>query len=163
MNIQANLVSDTDYSDTFKGIISSDKNLKLEIIVQHFFTFSPVWIKFLFRLRDFLVRPFGLKTAKDDETESMEKGINLSKGSTLGLFEVIDGTDDEVLFYYSDSHLVAWFFILVIRQINYSEVEFTTLVHYNNLLGRIYFFFIKPFHKLIVKSQLKNLAGRFGA
>jgi len=34
-------------------------------------------------------------------------------------------------------------------------VTVTTLVIYNNWFGRLYFFPVKPFHKLIVQSGLK--------
>jgi hypothetical protein len=47
---------------------------------------------------------------------------------------------------------------------NYSKDAFnfysSTIVHYNNLLGRVYFFFVKPFHKLIIHAMLKMIKTR---
>ena len=34
----------------------------------------------------------------------------------------------------------------------------TTVVKYHNLLGKVYFFFIRPFHALICKWLLKRAA-----
>ena len=36
----------------------------------------------------------------------------------------------------------------------------TTVVKFNNRLGRLYFFFIRPFHKVIIRSMLKRVAKR---
>ena len=35
-----------------------------------------------------------------------------------------------------------------------------TVVKFNNRLGRLYFFFIRPFHKVIIRSMLKRVAKR---
>jgi len=35
------------------------------------------------------------------------------------------------------------------------NITVTTIVMYNNWFGRLYFFPVKPFHKLIVQSGLK--------
>ena len=40
------------------------------------------------------------------------------------------------------------------------ELRITTVVKYNNWLGRAYFFIIRPFHGIIVKSILKHVAGQ---
>jgi len=42
------------------------------------------------------------------------------------------------------------------------ELRITTVVKYNNWLGRAYFFIIRPFHGIIVKSILKHVAGDRG-
>ena len=43
------------------------------------------------------------------------------------------------------------------------ELRITTVVKYNNWLGRAYFFIIRPFHGIIVKSILKHVAGDRGS
>ena len=36
-------------------------------------------------------------------------------------------------------------------------IDITTVVQYHNALGKAYFFFIKPFHKMIVPRVAKEL------
>ena len=43
------------------------------------------------------------------------------------------------------------------------ELRITTVVKYNNWLGRAYFFIIRPFHGIIVKSILKHVTGDRGS
>lgn len=37
----------------------------------------------------------------------------------------------------------------------------TTLVHFNNVMGRIYFLPVKPFHGCIIRTTLKKLERQF--
>lgn len=40
---------------------------------------------------------------------------------------------------------------------NKQELRITTAVNYNNTLGKLYFSIIKPFHRIIILSILKNI------
>jgi hypothetical protein len=44
----------------------------------------------------------------------------------------------------------------VLKDKTNGTVSLTTVVHYNNLWGRVYFFPVKPFHKIIMKALLKR-------
>lgn len=41
------------------------------------------------------------------------------------------------------------------------ELKITTIVKYNNRLGRMYFFFIRPFHIIIIYSLLKRIKNKY--
>ena len=53
-----------------------------------------------------------------------------------------------------DKHLL---FYVSIAKIGNNLIDVTTVVQYHNALGKIYFFFIKPFHKMIVPRVVKEL------
>ena len=42
------------------------------------------------------------------------------------------------------------------------SIRITTVVKYHNSLGKVYFFFIRPFHALICKWLLKRAARNWG-
>jgi hypothetical protein len=56
-----------------------------------------------------------------------------------------------------DSHLDAWISILITRIDKNCTIYLSTAVKFYNFIGRAYFFIIKPFHKLIIKSKLKYI------
>jgi hypothetical protein len=69
-------------------------------------------------------------------------------------------SDDEILFGGEDKHLDFRASLLVQRDAAQSSAVLSTVVHYNNWFGRFYFFFVRPFHRLIVASLLRNLRRR---
>ena len=48
--------------------------------------------------------------------------------------------------------------MLLQRDATRTSAVLTTVVHFNNGLGRAYFFVVRPFHRLIVTSLLRNVA-----
>ncbi|WP_417189105.1 DUF2867 domain-containing protein, partial [Bacteroides sp.] len=48
-------------------------------------------------------------------------------------------------------------FYVSIAKIGNDLIDITTVVQYHNALGKAYFFFIKPFHKMIVPRIAKEL------
>lgn len=91
--------------------------------------------KALLRLRNSIVGIFGLKTGKPD-------------------FPVISKSDDEVVFGVSDKHLD--FRGSFLKDPEAGTVSLTTVVHFNNVWGRIYFLPVKPFHKMLMKTTLRR-------
>jgi hypothetical protein len=146
------------YSDSFSGICDKRNDISLETCVSCFLFGWPAWIRFLFWFRDILVKPFGLRGAsKDDKELNRFREIKIFKGARVGFFIAIDFNDNEVVLYASDKHLDACASVLITRYVNFCEIDITTIVKFHNTLGRVYFFVIKPFHKLIIKSKLKTV------
>ncbi|MDR1973599.1 MAG: DUF2867 domain-containing protein [Bacteroidales bacterium] len=129
-----------DYVDTYRIMKSTDYNI--EQITEAIFRL-PRWAKRLMKLRDFIVKPFGLKTKKDGSANQK-------------FFTVITQTENEIVMGENDTHLNFRVSVLADREKNFIYV--TTLVRYNNFLGRVYFLPVKPFHGIIVKSLMFRLA-----
>jgi hypothetical protein len=92
-----------------------------------------------------MVRPFGLKSGKEFQKDK-------KLGDTF--FTKIAQTEHELIMGESDRHLN--FRVSVLSDRLSSFIYITTLVHYNNSMGKAYFFFVKPLHKIIVKSIIKK-------
>jgi len=144
-----------DYCDVFSEEFSDPgQKTKIEDLIS--FRNSPAWISFLMSCRDGIVRIFGLKTP-DKGSRLISERITLRKGLRLGIFKVSNFNGREVIMSDQDKHLN--FHLSVYLQHNEglrSKVIATTMVSFNNFFGRIYFFLVKPFHRLIVPSLLKS-------
>ncbi len=147
------------YADSFSIRVKA-ASLDILPVTKAIFLTMPIWIRRLMTFRNILVAKIGLKTG--ERVRNPEEVINRfdgQVGSAIGLFEVLDRADDEIIFGQSDSHLDFKASILLLQQqVGDYEIHFTTTVQFHNAIGRIYFFFVKPFHKVIVKSMLKSAA-----
>ncbi len=101
----------------------------------------PGWADALLKLRNTLVKPFGLKT------ESAATGDG-------AIFPVEYEGEDELIIGTDDTHLN---FRICIRQ-EAGRVHMATWVHRNNTLGRVYLALVKPFHVLIVRDGMRRIA-----
>lgn len=112
-------------------------------MVQH----GPRWIDALTRLRNILVKPFGLKTSGE--------GAPAPHGM-IGLFPVLSETPERLIAGFDDYHL-DFRVVVDVAGATDRRVTLTTLVRTNNLLGRAYLTLIVPFHKLVARSMMGDI------
>jgi hypothetical protein len=114
------------------------------------FARAPRWIEALLNLRNLIVAPLGLKTSGDGEPAS---------GGVIGLFPVLSETPERLVAGFNDSHLDFRVVVDVASAGSSQQVTTTTLVLTHNWLGRTYLAVIMPFHRLVTRSMLKQVAG----
>ncbi|MBW1297882.1 DUF2867 domain-containing protein [Aquimarina litoralis] len=161
----SSLVKETyEYSDSFKSeFIDEEKEIDILTVTRAFFSFSPGWIGKLFVLRNKIVTLFGLKTGGDlQQKEEVLQNFKGEIGDKVGIFKVYNKTENEMILGENDAHLNFRVSLLIIqKEGTKKELIISTIVHFNNWFGKLYFLPVKPFHKLIVpamlKSTLKNL------
>jgi len=143
---------DFHYCDTYRIMIQSKDSLD-KITTDIFKT--PKWADMLMSIRNFFVRLVGLKTGgyKKDTYISDYYPI----GSRAVYFTVIERNENEILMAENDKHLNFKVSVMINREGNSVVINLTTLVRFNNFLGRLYFLPVKPFHRLIIISLLKRL------
>lgn len=110
---------------------------------------GPRWIDTLTRLRNILVKPFGLKTSGE--------GAPAPHGM-IGLFPVLSETPERLIAGFDDYHLDFRVVVDVAGEAADRQMTLTTLVRTNNLLGRAYLTLIVPFHKLVARSMMRDIA-----
>jgi uncharacterized protein DUF2867 len=109
---------------------------------------SPQWIRALMALRDYIVTPFGLKTSPEAATQA----------DTIGIFPVLSDTPNRLVAGFDDSHLDFRVVVDVASSGERQRVTATTLVLTHNRLGRLYLAIIMPFHRLVVRALLRQVA-----
>ena len=110
---------------------------------------APRWIDALTRLRNVLVTPFGLKTSGEGAP---------APGGLIGLFPVVSETPERLVAGFNDKHLDFRLVVDVDRAGEGRQVTSTTLVRTHNLLGRAYLTLVMPFHKLVVRGMMRQIA-----
>ena len=148
----------TDYSDVYACVIDTPKEIIPDDIMVNFWTDFPRWINTLFKLRDFLVKFVGLKGSENEDVTKLEKCIRTREA--YGFVSVPAKSGNETVLLLSDKHLNAYISVHVESKEERKTILAITLVNFNNKLGRVYFFFIRPFHGLIVKTLLKRSVER---
>jgi hypothetical protein len=113
------------------------------------FAQGPRWIEALLRLRNMIVAPFGLKQSGANEP---------APGGMIGIFPVLSETPERLVAGFNDHHLDFRVVVDVAPAESGQQVTTTTLVLTHNLLGQTYLAIILPFHRLVVRAMLRQVA-----
>jgi len=120
----------------------------------------PDWFRNLFKLRNKLVRPFGLIAPTSGELDAMAPKQGYERGDRIGVFEFYGLTEHEVITGADDKHLDFRLSVLRVKEGDRDRITVTTLVKRHNLAGRVYLRSILPFHELGLRSLLRNAADK---
>jgi hypothetical protein len=145
------------YVEAYSVIVPEHSRLTPDNILVAIWTDFPKWLQMLFKLRDRLVKPFGLKAGSSEKNSGQKFEEAIRTGNPLDLMTIPVKTADETVMRLTDKHLTAELSVYN-EKLNNGQLKISiiTLVHYHNALGKIYFFFIRPFHKMIVKTITKR-------
>jgi len=141
-----------DYVDRFSvRIRDMDHCITLDDVAAVFASPLPRSVALLLKIRDVLVAPLGLKKSADFVTEQGTFPGRVESGGTLGFFRVFERSRHELILGQDDRHLdfrisLHW----NSETLGETVVVLTTMVFFNNRLGRAYFAVIRPFHVWIV-------------
>ena len=119
----------------------------------------PRWVSALMALRNRIVSVFGLKTEPAEPTQSTDQSAIVA-GSAVGIFLVLARSADEILMGLDDKHLDFRFSLVLQTRSDGERAIASTTVRFKNAWGRLYFAFVKPFHKLIIPAMLRTARDR---
>jgi hypothetical protein len=146
-----------DYVDIFGTRVFDDERLTPDNLMITIWTDFPEWVRMLFKLRDWIVKPFGLKTSGDEKNFRYKFEEIIRNGGQYHFMTVHTKSSNEVVIQLSDTHLTAEMSVHTEKSNgNKLEIKVITNVHFHNVFGKIYFFFVRPFHKIIVKTSLRR-------
>jgi hypothetical protein len=147
----------SDLADSFAITLPSSGTRDVLVLSRFVLADPAPWFTALLRLRDGIVRLFGVKT-----TRQLRSASRAGNEDRIDFFRILSVSDSEVIVGEDDRHLDFRASILLRRREAESgdELLMTTAVHCHNLLGRTYLAIILPFHRLIVRSMLNRAARR---
>jgi Protein of unknown function (DUF2867) len=131
------------------SIAIDDAALDARRAAEKMLALGPRWIAALLALRNYLVTPFGLKTSAPNEASASE---------IIGIFPIVSQSPDRLVAGFDDHHLDFRVVVDVAACGHGQRVTATTLVRTHNLLGRAYLAIILPFHRLVVRAMLRQVA-----
>jgi hypothetical protein len=131
-----------DFADAFSVVVPR-RDLDARVLSAEFFSTPPAWAGALMDLRNAFMGRLGYKAPK------------IHKG-----FPVLRESADEVVSGLDDGHLNFRALMRIVPEGSGSRITLTTAVATHNWIGRSYLALITPFHKLIVRSMVEQLAER---
>jgi hypothetical protein len=164
--VQASKVSSTslvvhslphiDYADAFRCQLSERQTQTVDAVTRALFSQLPDWLVVLLHLRDTIVLPLGLKSSfNPTATHPTHCREELKPGMKVGLFEVLNRTPEEIVLGEDDRHLNYRVLVRLEREEGKYWAVVSTVLQFNNWLGRAYFVPVKPLHKLIVPALMR--------
>lgn len=128
-----------DYNDSVSKKINPSKPLSPDYIFEQMFCNFPKPVDWLMKLRNVIMKPFGIQGG----------------GGFRNL--VTERNDEEIIVNKNDKHLSFWVSIYCSQpEDDLQETSVTTVVKFNNFLGKVYFVGIWIFHKILVKSLFRK-------
>lgn len=141
------ILAGAQFADAFSTMVATTK-LTAREATERMIDRSPRWVELLMRLRDLIVAPLGLKTATVARDADVDK---------VGFFPVLSETPERMVLGFNDSHLDFRVVVDVAATDTGQRVTATTIVLMHNWIGRTYITIIKPFHRMVVRSMLKQV------
>ena len=141
------LLPSAQFADAFQ-IEVTDGTLDARHAAERMMARQPRWAEALITLRNVLVAPFGLKTS----------GHSTVPREMIGIFPILSETPVRLVAGFNDRHLDFRVVVDVTAPGTTRQVTATTLVLTHNGLGRAYLAIILPFHRMIVRSLLRQVA-----
>ncbi|CAN5324050.1 DUF2867 domain-containing protein [soil metagenome] len=151
-------LADVNFADAYCGQTSgglrSGAHPSAEQAGRAIFENPPRIAVLLMALRGFVVKRFGLKTER-------ELGAVPEQGR-IGIFPIVSVAERELVIGLDDKHLDFRIWISVQESSSDARITMTTLIHFNNVFGKLYLFTILPFHILLTRMMLKRALVRLG-
>ena len=142
------LLPGAQFADAYR-IEVDDLTLNARQAAERMIARQPRWAEALVTLRNILVTPFGLKTSGASTSAPREM---------VGIFPIVSERPDRLVAGFNDKHLDFRVVVDVATAGATQEVTATTVVLTHNWLGRTYLAVIMPFHRLIVRTLLRQVA-----
>ncbi|MFN3402105.1 MAG: DUF2867 domain-containing protein [Ferrovibrio sp.] len=132
-----------DFADAFSVVVPR-RDLDARVLSADFFSTPPAWAGTLMDARNTIMGRLGYKAPK------IRKGFPVLRESAD---EVVSGLDDRHLDFRA---------LMKVEPVGTggSRITLTTAVATHNRIGRAYLALIMPFHKLIVRSMVRQLAAK---
>jgi hypothetical protein len=143
-----------DFADAYRAILPSGHPAGVDDVARSIFDRTPRWTRALLRVRNAMVRPFGLRVKAGPEPISRQGVIR--PGQRVGTFRVHARTEEEVLMGEDDRHLDFRVSVLLVDDGAGRGVVVTTTVQFHGWPGRAYFALVRPFHRLIVPAVMRT-------
>jgi hypothetical protein len=128
-------------------------------IVEIFFALfghTPRWMKALLITRNAIARRFGLEVPSATEILKPVVRTSYRVGEKIGPWPVFFIGDSEIVAGRNNKHLDFRLSVLRLTDGDAESVVVSTVCSVHNLAGKIYLFFIVPFHRTGVQSLLSN-------
>lgn len=128
-------------------------------IFRAIFAHHPAWLKIVLIARNRIVRLFGLDSASASEILNFTSKDSYRVSDKIGVWPIFVLTDTELVAGRDNKHLDFRLSVLKVMDAGTASVVVTTICNVHNLFGKLYLFFVVPFHRWGVKRIISNAVG----
>lgn len=155
------LIETAYFQDSYRAPLSRTHAGIIDIFLG-IFAHHPMWMKIILILRNRIVSFFGLDAPPASELINFEIRSNYGVGDKIGVWPILSLTETELIAGRDNKHLDFRLSVLKVTDGATASVVVSTICVVNNTFGKVYLFFIVPFHKWGVQRLISNAinAGR---
>jgi hypothetical protein len=125
------------------------------------FAHHPVWMKLLLIVRNKVASLAGLDAPTASEILHVEIKDRYVVGEKIGVWPIFSLSEDEVVTGRNNKHMDFRLSVLKVPDGDGTSVVVSTICTVHNLFGKLYLFFVVPFHRYGVRKLMANaLAAR---
>ena len=153
--LSGDLIRNAYFHDSFRAPLTRPELGILDIyaaILGH----APLLLKLLLIVRNAIVRPFGLKAPAAADIMRGEFKTGHAVGDSIGRWRIFFISDDEIIAGGDDKHQDFRVSVFRERGAGTASVVVTTICTVHNAFGKIYLFFVVPFHRYGVRKLMSN-------
>lgn len=143
------------FHDSYRVPLTNSKLAMVELFFA-LFGHTPRWMKALLIIRNFIARCFGLEAPTVAEILRPAVRASYGVGDKIGPWPIFFIGDNEIVAGRNNKHLDFRLSVLRIIDGDAESVVVSTICSVHNLAGKIYLFFIVPFHRAGVQSLMTN-------
>lgn len=148
-----------DFIDVYSATFEAPHTVAIESIVKAFFYSIPTGAQGLLAIREHIARQIGLKTAQGKQKVMAEiQSFQGCIGEKIGLFEIWYRNENEIVTGQKDKHLDFTLSFYVEKSKAGHLIQLTTIVQINSFVGKVYFFLVKPMHRLLMPIIMNRLS-----
>ena len=159
--LQPKLVAAAYFRDSYRAPLTF-QTLDIVDIFFSIFGHHPGWIKSILMFRNRIAKKFGLEVPADLLIKDISRNDTYKVGDIIGPWPIFSINENELVAGRDNSHLD--FRLSVFRELSGGTqfVVVTTICVVHNWIGKVYLFFIVPFHRWGVKYIISRAlrAGR---
>jgi hypothetical protein len=120
------------------------------------FGHHPKWMKFLLVLRNKIAAFFGLETPESSDILAPKIKEHYMVGEKIGPWPIYHLSQDELIAGRDNRHLDFRLSVMKLTDAGGTKVVVSTVCDVHNVFGKVYLFFIIPFHKWGVEKIMKD-------
>ena len=159
--LDRNLIERAYFRDSYRAPLNRT-DLGIADIFLAIFAHHPAWMKLLLIVRNKLAAAAGLHAPNASDVWNVPIKPRYAAGETIGVWPIFAVSEAEIVAGRDNKHLDFRVSVLKARDGDGHRVIVSTICAAHNLAGKIYLFFVVPFHKYGVRKLLANAvaAGR---
>ncbi|MEO8247785.1 MAG: DUF2867 domain-containing protein [Burkholderiales bacterium] len=159
--LERHLVDTAYFRDSYRATMSRKGASVIEVF-HAIFAHHPTWIKVALVIRNRMASLCGLETPTASEIMSPTFKNSYSVGEKIGPWPIFALTPSELVAGRDNKHLDFRLSVLRLTEGSAASVVVSTVCVVHNAFGKVYLFFVVPFHKWGVRSLISRAvtAGR---